>query len=83
MLLLINVRIPVEKDGSDEYVKAAAQKMSVGETAVHIVKILSKTLDAGDHEQFYYDLSLVVHASDSFENREDLPCYIEKKAKEQ
>ena len=54
--------------------------MGVGETAIHIVKILSKTLDANDHEQFYYDLSLVVHASDSFENRENLPLYIEKTA---
>jgi len=52
--------------------------MGLGETAIHIVKILSKTLDAHDQEQFYYVLSLVVHAPDRFENRENLPLYIEK-----
>ena len=81
-LLLINLRIPVEKDGRDEYLKAAAQKLNVCETAIHIVKMLSKTLDAGDQEQFYYDISLVVHTSDSFDNTENLPLYTEKIAKE-
>ena len=81
-LLLINLRIPVEKDGRDEYLKAAAQKLNVCETAIHIVKMLSKTLDAGDQEQFYYDISLVVHTSDSFDNKENLPVYTEKTAKE-
>ncbi len=44
--------------------------------------MLSKTLDARNQEQFYYDISLVVHTSDSFENKENLPLYIEKIAKE-
>ena len=81
-LLLINLRIPVEKDGKDEYLKAASQKLSVSGTAIDIVKILSKTLDARNQEQFYYDISLVVHVSDSFVNKENLPLYIEKIAKE-
>jgi uncharacterized protein len=80
--LLINLRIPVEKDGRDEYLKAASQKLNVCRTELHIVRILSKTLDARDQEQFYYDISLVVHISDSFENRENHPVYTEKKAKE-
>ncbi len=75
------MRIPVEKDGHNEYVKAASQKISVGESAIRIVKILSKTLDAGDQEQFYYDLSLVVQAS-GFDNRENYPVYIEKITRE-
>ena len=81
-LLLINLRIPVEKDGRDEYLKAASQKLHVCETAIHIVKMLSKTLDARNQEQFYYDISLVVHTSDSFVNKENLPLYTEKIAKE-
>ncbi len=81
-LLLINLRIPVEKDGRDEYLKAASQKLSVSGTAIDIVKILSKTLDARNQDQFYYDISLVVHASDSFVNKENLPLYVEKIAKE-
>jgi uncharacterized FAD-dependent dehydrogenase len=81
-LLLNNLRIPVEKDGRDEYLKAASQKLNVGETAIHIVKMLSKALDAADQEQFYYDISLVVHTSDSFDNKENFPLYTEQIAKE-
>ncbi len=81
-LLLNNVRIPIEEDGNDAYRKAAAQKINVGETAIQLVKILNKTLDARDPEQFYYELSLVVQTSDSFANTENLPLYAENPAKE-
>ena len=76
-LILYNLRIPVEKDGTDAYLKAASQKLNVGETAIHIVKILNKSLDAGNQEQFFYDISLVVNTSDSFDNKENLPVYAE------
>lgn len=81
-LLLNNLRIPVEKDGKDEYRKAAAAKLNVSETAIRIVAITSKSLDISDKDQFYYELSLVVHTSDSFENQENLPVYTEIIAKE-
>jgi uncharacterized protein len=81
-LLLSHLRIPVEKDRRDEYRKAAAQKLNVSETAIHIVKVLNKSLDAGDKEQFYYDISLVVHVSDSFANQDNLPIYTETIARE-
>jgi uncharacterized protein len=81
-LLLINLRISVEKDGKDEYLKAAAQKLNVCETDIHMVKMLSKKLDLSDQEQFYYDISLVVQPSDSFENTENFPVYTEKTPKE-
>jgi uncharacterized protein len=80
-LLLINLRIPVEKDGRDEYLKAASEKLKVCETAIYIVKMLRKKLDASDHDQFYYDVSLVVHISDDFDNIDNLPVYSEKTAK--
>lgn len=80
-ILLIDLRIPVEKDGGDEYLRAASRKLNVGEAAIHIVKILNKTLDAGDQEHFYYNISLVVHTSDSFANKENLPLYTETIAK--
>ncbi len=50
----------------------------MSETAIHIVKILSKSLAAGNQEQFYYDISLVVQTSDNFDNKENLPPYTEK-----
>jgi uncharacterized FAD-dependent dehydrogenase len=77
------LRIPVEKDGHDEYRRAAAQKLNVSETTLRIVKVLSKSLDAGDQEQFFYDISLAVHTSDSFANEANLPLYTEKIPKEQ
>ena len=40
--------------------KAASQKMKICETHVRFVKILSKSLDASDKEQFYYEVSIVV-----------------------
>jgi len=80
-LILNNLRIPVEKDGRDGYLNAAAQKLNVPETAIHIIKMLSKSLDAGNQEQFYYEISLVVNTSDSFDNIENLPVYTEKTAK--
>ena len=76
------MRIPVEKDGRGEYRKAAAQKLNVDETTIHIVKILNKSLDARNQEQFYYEISLVVATSDSFDNKENLPVYAEKIPKE-
>jgi uncharacterized protein len=81
-LLLNNLRIPVEQDGRDEYRKAAAQKLNVSEAAIRVVKVLSKSLDSGDQEQFYYNISLVVHISDSFANQDNLPVYTETIAKE-
>jgi uncharacterized protein len=81
-LILINLRIPVEKDGRGEYLKAASEKLNVCETAINIIKMLSKKLDASDQAQFYYDISLVVHISDDFDNIENLPMYTEKTAKE-
>jgi uncharacterized FAD-dependent dehydrogenase len=80
--ILNNLRIPVEKDGKDAYLKAAAERLNVRETDLQIVKILSKSLDAGDQEQFYYELSLVIHVPDSFDNRDNLPVYGEKIAKQ-
>lgn len=81
-LFLSNLRIPVEKDGADAYRKAASQKLNVSESTIHVVKVLSKSLDARNKEQFYYDLSLVVHTSDSFANPDNLPVFTETIVKE-
>ena len=81
-LLLNNLRIPVEEDGNEAYRKAAAQRLNVSEAAIDIVKVLNKLLDSGDQGQFYYDINLVVHISNSFANPDNLPIYTEKIAKE-
>ncbi|MBI5888142.1 MAG: dehydrogenase [Deltaproteobacteria bacterium] len=78
-LIISNLRIPVEKDGMDEYVKAAAQKLKICAKTIQLAKILSKSLDAGSKEQFYYEISAVASLPDNFDNKENLPVYIETK----
>ena len=74
-LIISNLRIPVEKDGIDEYLKAASEKLELAEGTIHLVKILSKSLDTGDKEQFYYEISIVVSTPEGFDNRENFPVY--------
>jgi len=62
----------------DEYVRAASQKLNISEDDIQFTKILSKSLDAGSKEQFYYDISIAVSVPDSFENSEHFPAYAEK-----
>lgn len=78
-LIIDNLRIPVEKDGMDEYLKAAAQSLKIGEDDIKLFKILSKSLDISSKEQFYYEISIVVSTSDSFDNRKNFPVYTQGK----
>ena len=77
-LIIGNLLIPIEQDGVDEYIKAAAQKMKIGKENVSIVKILSKDLNIKDQEQFFYKISLVVRVDDSLHNQLQFPIYIEQ-----
>lgn len=77
-LIISKLQIPIEKDGMDEYIKAASKVMGVGEGDITIAKILSKSLDMRDTKQFYYKISLVVTTDDGFENRQDFPLYKEQ-----
>lgn len=76
-LIISNLRIPVEKDGTDEYLKAASEKLNISEDNIKFVKMLSKSLDARSKNQFYYEISIVVRAPDSFDNRENFTAYTE------
>ena len=75
--LIITLRIPIEKDGMDEYINAASQKMSTDEE-LSILKILSKSLDLRNQEQFFYSLSVVVSIGDSYKNKHNFPEYTEQ-----
>ncbi len=78
-LIIESLKIPVEKDGIDEYLKAASIRMAVDEKDVRFIKILSKALDISSKEQFYFAVSIVVSMNDSFGNRDNFPIYIDKK----
>jgi uncharacterized FAD-dependent dehydrogenase len=71
------LRIPVEKDGIDEYLKAASEKLNISEDNIKFVKMLSKSLDARGKNQFYYEISIVVSTPDSFDNGENFAVYTE------
>lgn len=76
MELIINdLKIPIEKDGIDEYLKAASEKLETDKKNVSIVKILSKSLDIRSKEQFYYKISLVVSTYISIKNEQNYPVY--------
>ena len=77
-LIVNNLRIPVEKDGVDEYVKAVSEKLNIYEETICFIKILAKTLDASNKDQFYYDISIAVNTPDSFVNAHAFPLYTEK-----
>ena len=79
MNLIINdLKISIEKDGVDEYLNAAAEKMKIAKEAISILKILSKSLDIRREEQFYVKISLVVSVPDNFANKQNLPVYSEQ-----
>ena len=61
----------------DVYLKNASNRLNIGEENIKILKILNKTIDIRNKEQFYYDVSIVVSVSDGFENEEDFPIFTE------
>ena len=58
--------------------KAVSQRLKICATDIRIVKILGKTIDTSDKEQFYREFSIVVSVPDGFDNKENLPVYSEK-----
>jgi len=73
-LVINNLPIPIEKDGMDAYVNAASKKMEISK-GLSIVKILSKSLDIRNQEQFFYKISVVVSIDDNFKNKQKFPVY--------
>jgi uncharacterized protein len=76
-LIVSSLRIPFEKDEIDEYIKTASHTLKVSEKDIKFVKILNKSLDARSKKQFYYEISIVVSITDSFDNKEGFPIYRE------
>nr|MBF0220963.1 dehydrogenase [Desulfobulbaceae bacterium] len=74
MDLILSFKIPIEKDGITEYIKAASKQLHKN-NGFALLKILSKSLDIRDQEQFFYKLSLVVRLPDSHNNWQAFPVY--------
>ncbi len=76
-LIIHDIQIPIEKDGDDAYVESMSQRLGLDRGNISILKILSKSLDMKDENQFYYKLSLAVDVPDRFENIQNLPLFEE------
>ena len=74
-ILISNLRIPIEEDGITAYLNAASQNLN--ENNLIFKKIVNKSLDTSNSEQFYYDVSLVVSTRDLFDNKDNFPIYSE------
>ena len=76
-VILGNLAIPIENDGPEAYLEAAAQRLALASGEIAIATILSKALDVSCAEQFYYKLALVVHTPADFVNTQGFPVYRE------
>ncbi len=76
-LIIDHLRIPIEKDGWEGYLKAISQRLTISEDNIKPVKILGKSLDISNKEQFYYEISIVISIPDSFGNLNNFPVYTE------
>lgn len=80
-LILSGLLVPVENDGPEEYLRAAALRLKVACGDLETVRIISKIPVFTDQQQFYYELSLAVRVPAGFSNTEGLPVYAPRPAK--
>jgi Uncharacterized FAD-dependent dehydrogenases len=76
-ILISNLQIPVEEDGIMAYLKSASHILNINENNLTFKKIVSKSLDTSNAEQFYYEVSIVVSTGDPFDNKDNFPIYTE------
>jgi len=76
-VLISNLRIPIEEDGITAYLNAASKSLNINPINLIFKKIVSKSLETGNTEQFYYEVSIVVSTSDPFDNKDNFPNYAE------
>ena len=81
MELIINgLLVPVENDGVEAYLRAAALRLKISQEDLAAVKILSKVPFFADPQQFYYELSLAVRVPPGYQNKEAFPVYVPRPA---
>ena len=69
-LIVGDLRIPIELDGMPEYVRVLSGVLGIPAENIRVARLLCKTLDIRDKEQFYYDISLLVAVPDNFVNKD-------------
>ncbi len=68
-LTINNLAIAIENDLPSAYLQAAAEKMRCSTDALSLYKILSKSLDLRNQNQFYFTISVVVTIDSTYSNK--------------
>lgn len=76
-IIVNNLKIPLEKDTPEEYLKAAAEKMKTDIEKISLGRMLSKALDLRNQDQLYHKISLTVHVDSKFISTLDFQEFIE------
>jgi uncharacterized protein len=76
-ILISKLRIPIEEDGITAYLNAASKSLNINENNLIFKKIVSKSLNTSNANQFYYEVSIVVSTDDHFDNKDNFPIYHE------
>lgn len=76
-LIIKDLKVPVELDNTQEYLKACSIELEIGTKNISLIKILSKELGFRNKEQFYTILTLAVQVPDFFVNSKNFQQYVE------
>jgi uncharacterized FAD-dependent dehydrogenase len=76
-VIISNLRIPIEEDGITAYLNAASKILNTNPINLIFKKIVSKSLNTSNANQFYYEVSIVVSTDDRFDNKDNFPIYRE------
>ena len=76
-ILLSNIQIPIEEDGIQTYLKTASRILNINENDLIFKKILAKSLNTSNTEQFYFEVSVVVGIHGHFDIKDNFPIYSE------
>ena len=76
-LIIKDLKIPVELDNAEHYLKACSIELQISIENISIVKLLSKELDHRNSKQFNYTLTLAVNVPNDFDNCKNFQEYIE------
>lgn len=68
--------IPLEQDGPEQYLMAAALKLKTDPGNLSLGKFLSKALDLRNQDQLYYKISLTVHVQPEHFKKEKFEEYV-------
>lgn len=82
-LILNNLKVAIEEDSRDTYQQLLAKKLSLPISDFKLIRIIKKSLDARDKNQFYYNLNLLASVPDNYANKKNFPVHEEKNVKKE